>query len=268
MPPARPPITGRPFQSASLTVSPKPSRSDFCSTTLAMRWNALICTEPTWWRFESRKMSRSPPRASSVCSHTRNPSGSSVAIDPASSELGVGHLLAHDAERLDDADRVLPRVETADLAHDRPVDVDAVLARELLAERQRELEVLHRERVDARWRGDDAVHLERRGHELGHRPHRRVVQLDEGSEELPHLRVRVGEVDVAAPDPLRVRPCARPVARGGSSTSRPAAGRAPRRSRSGRRRAARCRGPSRGRSSACAASTRRPRPATRCARSW
>ena len=84
MPPARPPMTGRPFQSASLTVSPKPSRSDFCTTTSEMRWNALICTAPTWWRLDRRWMSRSPPRAASVSSQTRKPSGSSVAIDPAS----------------------------------------------------------------------------------------------------------------------------------------------------------------------------------------
>ena len=32
--------------------------------------------------------------------------------------------------------------------------------------------------------------VQRRGHELGHRPHRRVVLLDEGAEELPHLGVR------------------------------------------------------------------------------
>ena len=119
-------------------------------------------------------------------------------------ELRVLHLLAHDPERVDHADRVLPRVEAAHLAHDRPVDVDAVLAHQLVAERQREVEVLHRERIDARRRVHDAVHVERRGHELGHRPHRRVVDLDERPEELPHLRVGVGEVDVAAPDPLRV----------------------------------------------------------------
>ena len=52
--PARPPTTGRPFQSPSLTVSPKPSRRDFCSTTSAARWNTLICTDPTWWRLDSR----------------------------------------------------------------------------------------------------------------------------------------------------------------------------------------------------------------------
>ena len=61
-------------------------------------------------------MSRSPPRAASVSSHTWKPSGSSVAIEPASTQLRVGDLLAHDAERLDHADRVLPRVEPAHLA--------------------------------------------------------------------------------------------------------------------------------------------------------
>ena len=50
----------------------------------------------------------------------------------------------------------------------------------------------------------DPVHLEARGNELGHGPDRRVVTLDEGPEELPHLGVGVGEIDVTAPDPLRV----------------------------------------------------------------
>ena len=72
-------------------------------------------------------MSRSPARAASVSSQTRKPSGSSVAIEPASTSCASGTSLAHDAERLDHADRVLPRVEPADLAHDRAVDVDAVL---------------------------------------------------------------------------------------------------------------------------------------------
>jgi hypothetical protein len=116
----------------------------------------------------------------------------------------VGHALAHDAERLDHSDRVLPRVEAADLADDRAVDVDAVLLGELLAERHRQIEVLHRQRVDARWRRHDVRHVERAGHELRHGPHRRVVQLDERAEELPHLRVGRGEVDVAAPDPRGV----------------------------------------------------------------
>ena len=42
MPPQAPPITGLPFQRASVTVSPKPSSSDFCSTTVAERCRALI----------------------------------------------------------------------------------------------------------------------------------------------------------------------------------------------------------------------------------
>ena len=52
MPPTRPATVGRPFQSASLTVSPKPSRIDFWITTRECTWNALTSTEPTLLRFE------------------------------------------------------------------------------------------------------------------------------------------------------------------------------------------------------------------------
>ena len=101
-------------------------------------------------------------------------------------------------------DRVLPRVEPAHLHEQRVLGSHAVALAELLDERVGELEVLHRQRIDARRQMPDVVHRERRGHELRHRPDRRVVLLDEGPVEVPHRRVRVGEIDVAAPDPLRV----------------------------------------------------------------
>ena len=41
---------------------------DFCTTTEEARWNALTSRLPTSWRFESRWMSGSPRRASSVTS--------------------------------------------------------------------------------------------------------------------------------------------------------------------------------------------------------
>src|SRR3984893_8509298 len=66
-------------------------------------------------------------------------------------ELSVGHLVAHDAEGLDDADGVLPRIEPAHLAHEWPTGVDPVLLADLGDERRREIEVLDRQRVDARW---------------------------------------------------------------------------------------------------------------------
>ena len=89
------------------------------------------------------------------------------------------------------------------------------------------------------------------GHELGHRPHRRVVQLDERTEELPHLGVGVGEVDVAAPDPRGVGHLAAEALAQEAEHRRGLRVVDRRRSRSGLRAAARCRGPSRGR---CAAS--------------
>ena len=47
IPPARPATTGVPFQSASDTTKPKPSRSDFWTTTSARRWKAFTSTFPT-----------------------------------------------------------------------------------------------------------------------------------------------------------------------------------------------------------------------------
>ena len=50
MPPTSPPIIGRPFHCASVTVSPKPSRIDFCMQTSAWDWNALTSIAPTLLR--------------------------------------------------------------------------------------------------------------------------------------------------------------------------------------------------------------------------
>ena len=48
------------FQSASVTVSPKPSRIDFWITAAECTWNAFTSTEPMLFRFERMKMSGSP----------------------------------------------------------------------------------------------------------------------------------------------------------------------------------------------------------------
>ena len=150
-------------------------------------------------------MSRSPARAASVSSHTRKPFRVVGRHRAREHELRVGHPLAHDAERLDHADRVLPRIEAADLAHDRTVHVDAVLAGELLAERHRQLEVLHRERVDARRR----VHA-RAPSRATAGTNSGIVHTDascsstNGRKNSHTVGVGVGEVDVAAPDPLGV----------------------------------------------------------------
>ncbi|HXV04892.1 MAG TPA: glycosyltransferase [Solirubrobacterales bacterium] len=51
---------GRAFHSASVTVRPKPSRIDFCTTTSACVWNAFTSTAPTLLRLERMKTSGSP----------------------------------------------------------------------------------------------------------------------------------------------------------------------------------------------------------------
>ena len=52
IPPTFPATVGRAFQSASLTVRPKPSRIDFWITAAECTWNAFTSTEPTLFRFE------------------------------------------------------------------------------------------------------------------------------------------------------------------------------------------------------------------------
>ncbi len=59
IPPTLPATVGQPFQSASLTVSPKPSLIDFWITASECTWNAFTSTEPTLLRFERMWMSGS-----------------------------------------------------------------------------------------------------------------------------------------------------------------------------------------------------------------
>src|SRR5262249_34797869 len=99
MPPTAPAITGLPFQSASDTVSPNPSRRLFWRTTVEARWIALISTfavggSSTTWT------SASPAARSRHSVSTRAPSGSSVADEE---QLAVV-VLAGEPVRLDDAE--------------------------------------------------------------------------------------------------------------------------------------------------------------------
>ena len=50
MPPTSPAMVGRPFHRASVTVSPKPSRIDFCISTSDWDWKALTSIAPTLLR--------------------------------------------------------------------------------------------------------------------------------------------------------------------------------------------------------------------------
>ena len=149
-------------------------------------------------------MSRSPARAASVSSQTLNPSGSSVAIEPASTSCASGtrsrtmrnasitptgsfhgskRLTWHTIGRFTSTPYCLVSSWQNGIASSRFFTDSGSM------------------HGGAR---HDVRHVERGGHELGHGPHRRVVQLHERAEELPHLRVGVGEVDVAAPDPRGV----------------------------------------------------------------
>ena len=150
-------------------------------------------------------MSRSPARAASVSSHTWNPSGSSVAIEPASTSCASGTRSRtmrnasitptgsfHGSKRL--------TWQTIGRCTSTPYWLG-----ELLAERHRQLEVLHRERVDARRR----VHA-RAPCRATSGTNSGIVHTDascsstNGRKNSHTVGVGVGEVDVAAPDPLGV----------------------------------------------------------------
>src|SRR6266487_1103352 len=89
MPPTFPPITGVPFHIASATVSPKPSRKDFCNTTAARVCNAFTnaVSSPL-----VRIRMCSPWQAQSDSKISR-PSGSSVAKLPSKTSLASSLLL-------------------------------------------------------------------------------------------------------------------------------------------------------------------------------
>ena len=69
-PPTKPPITGLPFHIASAAPRPNDSRTDFCSTMVAARCRALICSEAsggssrTTTSGSACAVSRSSPRIS------------------------------------------------------------------------------------------------------------------------------------------------------------------------------------------------------------
>ena len=83
MPPTAPATTARRFHSASDTVSAKPSRSDFCTTTVERRCSALMVR---WASGGSARTEMSDPRrrARGTSASTSAPSGSSSALPPAS----------------------------------------------------------------------------------------------------------------------------------------------------------------------------------------
>ena len=66
MPPTLPPMNGLPFQMASLTVRPKPSRVDFCTSTSECDWKALTSIAPTLLKLLRMWMSGSPSACAMV----------------------------------------------------------------------------------------------------------------------------------------------------------------------------------------------------------
>ena len=122
---------------------------------------------------------------------------------PDQRELEVREALLDHAVGVDDPERVLPGVEARDLEHQRPLDVEAELVDDVGGVLRRQRHVLRRQRVDGRRHHHRVGQPVARRDVLGHVEHRQVVGLEHRQQEVEHLRVGRGEVDVAAPDPLR-----------------------------------------------------------------
>ena len=75
-------MKGRPFQIASVTVRPKPSRVDFWMSTSDCDWKALTSIEPTLLKLLRMWTSGSPSACAMVALKKSQPSGSSEAIEP------------------------------------------------------------------------------------------------------------------------------------------------------------------------------------------
>ena len=134
IPPTALATTGLPFQSASLTVSPNPSRRDFWMMTVEARWSALTSR---WLVGGSSRMRMS----GSSCARVRT---------SADEQEPAVHRPADQAERLDHADGVFQPVEAGDLRDQRLVLRDLQPMEDRLDRLGGQLAVLVAERVNGR----------------------------------------------------------------------------------------------------------------------
>ena len=133
--------------------------------------------------------------------NTSWPSGSSVATLPTSTSV-QSTWRARDLEGVDHALRVLPFVEARDLHHQRQVGRNVVVREAVGDLGLRQFLVGGRERIDRRH--DEALRRAELLRVFRQRQHHRVVALDQRREIAPDVRMRLAEIDVAAPDPRRL----------------------------------------------------------------
>ena len=204
MPPTRPATIGRAFQSASVTVSPKPSFVDFWISACRVHLERVHLD-----RADVVHVAEDVDVRVAVCVLDR-----AVVVVPAfrivvrhradQRELHLRETLLDQAVRVDHAERVLPRIEARDLREQRTLDVDAELVDDVCGVLRRERHVLRHQRVDRRRPDHDRQQAGRRAartRACGRSP-RRNWRID-GSSTSKICSVRRREVDVAAPDPLR-----------------------------------------------------------------
>src|SRR5262249_22443675 len=123
---------------------------------------------------------------------------------PDQRQLQLRHLPLHEAVRGEHAERVLPGVKTTDLGHQWLVHVDPNPGQDALAEIYVKVQVLGAYGVAAGREDRDGLDRNVRRNKPAESEYRRIVALDIGAQEMPGGRVRLGGVDVATPDPVRV----------------------------------------------------------------
>ena len=105
-------------------------------------------------------------------------------------ELDARVALLDRAVRVDDAERVLPGIESRDLGEERTGDVDAELVDDVLRILGGERHVLRRQRIDRRWPDERLGQSYGVGHVFAEVEDRRVVAADRRQEDVEDLLVR------------------------------------------------------------------------------
>ena len=119
-------------------------------------------------------------------------------------ELDLRKPLLHPPVRVDDAEGVLPGIEAGHLRQQRAVDVDSELVDDVGGILRRQRHVLRRQRIDRGRPDERGGQPGRLRHVFLHVEDRAVVAADRRQQEAENLLVGRREVDVAAPDPLRL----------------------------------------------------------------
>ena len=109
---------------------------------------------------------------------------------PYERQLNTGNLALHDAIRLYDSERILPRIKSRYLQKQRPLEVDPGIRDRAAAQFDRKIDILGGERIDGRSNKAGACLVEPREQKGGHREDESIILIDVGGEKIHNLHVR------------------------------------------------------------------------------